>query len=251
MRNIVKAQFYQLKKESLVYVMFFVVLILQMTTGFGEMSNKQNVSGSEYIVTMGSFAVSWSLFFVAVIVGQLMGKDFMDRTANYEVMTGHLRKDVFWGRVIPAMLIGTAGALLLILAPAAVMSLIYGWGTNFTVGQYLLRVFLMIFPLMRIVSELVFFTILIKNTYITIAFGYFLVMLGEMFPSNVVLGISNLNLLCEYPAWEIYSFGDYSYAMYDASLSAATVLRTLTASLAFGAAFLTVSYSYFKRDDLR
>lgn len=250
MWNIAKAQLYQLKRERLVFAMFFLILVVQMIFAFG-VGDENIVSGSEYITTMDSMSIMWTLFFVSVLVGEMMGKDFMDRTANYELMTGHLRSEVFWGRAVPVLVLGTIGTMLLILAPVVVLSAAYGWGDKITVGQYVVRYVLMAFPVLRIISEMIFLTMLAKNAYLTMILGYLLVMLGSVFPTNVILGVSNLNLLCQYPSWGIYSFGDYEYTMYQGALSASSVMATVLSSLLFGAGFLALSHSYFERDDLR
>ena len=250
MWNIAKAQLYQLKRERLVLAMFFVILLIQMVFAFG-VGDERIVSGSEYIATMDSMSVMWTLFFVSVLVGQMTGKDFMDRTANYELMTGHLRSEVFWGRAIPVLVLGTVGTMILVLAPVVVMSAAYGWGDKITVGQYAVRFVLMAFPILRIISELFFLTMLTKNAYLTMVLGYLMVMLGDVFPPNVILGVSNVNLLCQYSSWGIYSFGDYEYVMYQGDLSASSAIATVLSSLIFGAAFLVLSNSYFKKDDLR
>ena len=251
MWNIIKAQLYQLRRERIIGIFFLLALFLMGTSIVGEILDDGNTfQGCEYILRLGSYHTGIAGIYVVLLTGIMVGMDFLNRTVNYELMTGHTRIEVFLGRVLPAICIGICCGIILLLIPAVVISLLFGWGNYFTVAQYTLRLLLMIFPFFRIICEMIFLTVMLKNPYVVSAVGYLVNVLGMFFPPSNVLGMSNLNLLCRYSQWEVYTFGEKSYRIVDAALNGADVVKTVAVSVLIGVLFLTLAYHYLHYDDL-
>lgn len=257
MKNIVKAQLYQIKRDKLIWGVFLLLLFIQYTSMTGEMDYSDLSSACLYVVGNASQIVLFCMMFAGIAAGQICGVDFTDKTANYELMSGHMRRQVYFGRAVLSILANVTGVLVLSAFPVLIAVCQYGWGTAMDLKGVIFRWLLLAFPVFRITCEMIFLTFLVKNPYVTMFFGFITsmggMMLTEMFAGNdtVLLGIFSIKKLCSFASWSSYSIVDgHSLVVYNASLAAGDVLRTVFGSLAAGAIFLTIGYIYFQRDDL-
>lgn len=258
MKNIMKSQLYQLKKSSLVRIVFFCVLIMQMILVMGEMDFfTSNITAGTYVALNGNVLIFVSLMFALVFTGETCGADFLDKTSNYELMGGHLRKEVYFGKAFLSLGIGTLGTLILNAVPIVFAVSVAGWGSEVEVFDIILRYFLSVFPILRLICEFIFISYVVKNSYVVMAAGVVISLAGsgwtEFFP-NGCAKFSSLGTLCglfDLPRWETYTLvGEKDIIVYDAALSAADVAGTVFWSVLFGVAFLLLGYWYFKKDDM-
>ncbi|MDE6025918.1 MAG: hypothetical protein K2G45_10745 [Lachnospiraceae bacterium] len=259
MKDLIKAQLYQLRKSRLIIIVFIAVLLLQFTNLIGEISYSGNgLYASTYIAGMSQDMIFFSLFFPIVFTGLVCGGDFLDRTANYELMSGHTRRQIYFCRAIISLVGGAVGTLIIITAPVVVLSVVYGWGTDISVKEAVIRYALMILPILRIICECVFFTYVVKNPYLTMASSYIVYVLslsyGELFSKNasVFLGITTIMKLTKYESWSTYTLDNTvdMIKVYEATLSAGDILSVIFASVMIGGLFLFTGYRYFHEDDL-
>lgn len=256
MKNIIKAQLYQLKKERLLTIVFwglFAVLLMDAFFGSGE---GVTLSGSETAAKVLQFHSIISSLFVFMVTGICCCSDFLDKTANYEIMSGHTRKEVYLGRVIPCIIIGTTGWLILICSPYILCTAVAGWGTKLAFGDFLLRVVLMILPIIRIICEFIMLSFIIRNPYIIMGIGYGVFVLGglsEAFSQtgSYFLGITNLTLLSGFDTWLTFGMnnGAENY-IYESALPVNDIVCTIIFSVIFSAASLFLGYHFFKTDDV-
>ncbi len=256
MKGIIKAQFFQIVRDKVIRGMLFVVLIMQVLVVMLPiwLDTEEATTAGEFFATQDG-VTSFPMFFLVVVTGQICGADFLDKTNNYELMIGHRRYEVYLGRVIPALLIGGIGALLLTMLPIVIYASLYGWGTKVVFGQVLLRWILMLFPLLRMVCEFAFLTFLIKNPYVVMGLGYVVFMVsvalsGMIEAFSVFLGMTNLSLLLVVSKWVTYGLGDDLNYIFDASLSGEIVWGTIAASVVIGVAALYLGYVFFRNDDM-
>ncbi len=257
MKGIIKAQFFQIIRDKVIRGMFVVTLLMQVLVVMLPiwLDTEAATTAGEFFATQGGATISFSMFFLIVVTGQICGVDFLDKTHNYELMIGHRRHEVYLGRVIPALLVGGVGTLLLTMLPILIYASLYGWGTKVVFGQVLLRWILMLFPFLRMVCEFAFLTFLIKNPYVVMGLGYvafmvFTALSGMIEVCSVFLGITNLSLLLVVSKWTTYGLGDDLNYIFDASLSGKIVWGTVVASVVFGLAALYLGYVFFRNDDM-
>lgn len=257
MKNVIKAQVYQIKKDKLIWGVFLLLLFIQYTNMIGEMDFGDLGSACLYAAGNASQMVLYCMMFAGVAVGQICGVDFTDKTTNYELMSGHTRKQVYFGRAVLSILVGVTAVLILSAFPVLIASIQYGWGTAMRLEGVVLRWLLLVFPVFRIVCEMIFMSFLVKNPYVTMFFGFITamggVMLTEMFAGNdtVLLGVFNIKMLCSFTSWSSYSIVDgHSLVVYDSAFAAGDVIRTIFGSSVIGMAFLIIGYIYFQKDDL-
>ena len=257
MKNIMKSQLFKLKRDKICIFTFFAILTLSIAMIFMMLdmsADKTFTGGEEAAITMNMFMLL-SQFFMYIFTAQMCGADFTDKTMNYEIMSGHTRAQVFFGRVIPCILIGTLGSLILIAAPVAVEVAMLGWGDKIKFSDILIRFMFMIFPIERIISEYVFLSYIIKNPYIVMGISYVLcIVLGINIPEgqlySPILGMSNLNMLSYVDSWVSYGLGDDMYYIYETALTSGQIISTVVISLVFISGSLFLGYSFFKNDDM-
>lgn len=258
MINIMRAQLYQLKRTGLIGIVFVCVLIMQITTLIGEMNFLDStITAGKYVAENGTAVAFVSLIFALVFTGEVCGADFVDKTTNYELMGGHLRKEVYFGRAMISLCIGTIGALILNALPVVIAYILGGWGSEVSFLDIFFRYLLSVFPVVRIICEFIFLSYIVKNAYIVMAGGVVISLVGsgwtEMFPngSPKYTGMGNLSEIFDLPFWGTYTLvGEKNIVVYDAALSAGDVADTILSSVIFGGMFLLLGYLYFKKDDL-
>lgn len=258
MKNIIKAQLYQIRKSSFIFIVFLAVLVMQLANMMGEWSYRGDAMyGSTYVAANGFYTTLVALIFAIVFTGYVCGSDFNDKTANYELMSGHLRKQVYFGRAIISLAGGGIGVALIIAAPVVIATIACGWGNDIRMIDAIFRFLLVLLPVLRIICEFIFLTYVVKNAYVIMACGFFTYILGSALPEylgrseSVLLGVTNLSKLCSFESWMTYTVGEMNiYTVYEAGVSVNDVVTTLLASVIFGGLFLVIGYLNFKKDDM-
>ena len=259
MKNIMKAQLLQLKKDRicrliLICVLVVMFMLVYMITNMA--SGDIEITGGEHAVMLATMMPLLAQFFMYLFTAQACGADFTDKTMNYEIMSGHTRRQVYFGRVIPTLVIGTLVTLLLIAVPiAADVAIMGGWGDKVNFADMLSRFLLMAFPIARVICEFIFLTFIIKNPYIVMGISYVLcIILGMNVPTTTdhcfVLGMTNINAITVINEWQSFGLGGDLHYIYETGLSADFVLPTIIVSVIIGAIALLLGYTFFKNDDM-
>ncbi|MCM1495916.1 MAG: ABC transporter permease [Bacteroides sp.] len=256
MWNVIRAQLYQLKRDKMVWGIFLFALVLNGIFSFTNMTDMdEELSGSLTVASMGSMYCMAGMIVILIVVANVMGKDFIDKTLNYEILSGHSRREVYFGRFITAVLIGPVISFLVIAAVPLVMTLIFGWGTTIELEGVLVRYALIFFTLVQIACELALITILTKNPYVTYLAGFILGYIQMMF----------FTVRTEFPDWfaerdfsmlsiwhcmDLLSFQDMTTFLYSSEVEASAIWLSIGISLILGGIIILAGYLYFRRDDL-
>ena len=265
MKNIMKAQLLPLKKDRICRFIFIGILVVMCMLVYmlADMALSNSGRNSNYLPTGGEQAIIMmtmttvlSQFFMYLFTAQACGVDFTDKTMNYEIMAGHTRREVYFGRVIPTIIIGTVGTMLLMVLPiVADVIIMGGWGDKVNFTDILLRHLLMIFPIARVICEFIFLTFIIKNPYIVMGISYVAcILLGMNVPTTTdhcfVLGMTNINAIAVINEWQSFGLGGDLHYIYETGLSADFVIPTIIVSVIIGAIALLLGYTFFKNDDM-
>lgn len=257
MRNIIKAQFFQVTRDKFIKYTAVAILGLQilmvMLPVWLEVAEVS--SAGELVAAKEGSIASFPVFFLILVTAQICGADFMDKTNHYELMGGHKRAEVYLGRVIPALLVAGLGAFLLVIFPVGLSVVLYGWGTKVAVSQALVRFGLLLFPLLRLVCEFACLTFLVKNPYVVMGVGYLVFMAttmltGMMESRCMFLGVTNISWLMIVNKWMTYGLGNDTNYIFDASTPPVMLWGTIGASVFFGFAALFLGYVFFRNDDM-
>lgn len=252
MNGLVKSILYQLKKDKLVYIVFLLILLIEMEQVLlGDGAEVK--SASEYIATMSGSFYSWIYMVIGVIVARVCGADFGDKTFNYEILSGCTRKETYLVRVWISLIISIAGTIVLSGAPFAFSIILKGFGTKLSFESILLHQVLCLFPMIRITCFLVFLIFAFRNQYLIMILGFLFFDISVLLMNvpSCLLGLTNVSLLCRYESFSTFSFSGDNYYVYDGSLSLYAILLTIVVSLVMSAFWLFIGYTYYKKDDLR
>lgn len=255
MRKIIRSQLYQLRFNRITIILFLALIAFGIAQAFIEMNIYQVrgeiLTGGDYVALGIEMQVIVALFFVVVCTAQTCFGDFVDKTTNYELMSGHMRWQVFWGRVITTLVVTVLGTIVVILTPAVVVTAINGWGTKLDIGGILIRLMLMILPIIRYSCELVLMGFIVKNPYVVMAGGYLYFAMGMQFhgSDSLFLASTNLTALGRVEVWNTFGLDSELNYIYDTGLDYTVVIGTIVVSLAVGLGSLLLGYIFFKKDD--
>ncbi|MBQ8826966.1 MAG: hypothetical protein IJ007_07730 [Oscillospiraceae bacterium] len=255
MKNIIKAQFYGLRNERLIAIMFFGLLAALTINGFCGVGNGEALSAGETAAFLLVFEAQLASMFIFMVTGIMCCSDFKDRTANYELMTGHTRKEVYFGRIIPCIVVGAVGWTLLLCIPYTVITVLRGWGTEVSLGSMLLRFFLMYFPVVRIICEFIMISFILRNQYIVMAIGYMMFCIGGLTSmmsgiGSYLLGITNITLLSYIDVWGTFGLSGSMNYVYETAVAPEEIVGTIVFSVIFSVISLYTGYHFFKTDDI-
>jgi len=255
MHNIMKALNYQtLRDNFLIYSL--IAGILPMLSVFTE----DNLNGGLVVVTVSMGISVFIGMALVIIVPRISGWDYTDKTMNYELLAGHKRSDVFWGRALMSIVWGLGIAIIVVGLPLLIISLVLGWVDNLDLGNTVFRLVLLIFPTFRLICELILITFLVKNCYLAMICGYMYVMFSTMadmflielsdFKFTTQLSVPNAMRLLDFSNYSMGFVNGEDIYIYETAIDSGFVAETIIVSLIGGAVCLLIGYFVFKKSDV-
>lgn len=255
MKNILRGQIYMLPKYIISHFVFIGIATIMVLTAFFTIKASpmliQNAGIFACVPDILSSLISVSYIFI--LTAQVCLSDFSDKTSYYELMGGHTRLEVYFGRAIPCIVLGTLGTLVLMIVPDITATFLLGWGGDIPLGQIILRRLLLVFPLMRICCECVFLSFLIRNMVAIMVTGYLVFLFGgyiSSLNSSPWLATTSISMLYETDVWTTYGLDSKIHFSFGASLQPETIVSVILVSLAAGAISLIMGYFFFAKDDM-
>ncbi len=262
MRNLKKALNYQLKRDNgIIYILLAVgaivaIMILELSRKYAF----SEITGSQYVISMGGNLQIILGMLVIFLTARIVGWDYNDKTINYEVLAGHSRGEIFLSRVLVSLTWGMITATIVIFLPLLIFGLLNGWGNTSDMAGVLVRYGLALFPIFRLVCEIILLTVLVKNCYMAMILGYtlflfllvFVIMAQLTIDFEVTTQLSSINMQLLF-VLDKYSFGyidGEDVMVYDAAPELGLVMGTIAVSLVVGVACLLIGYGYFKKSDM-
>lgn len=255
MKNLIKAQLYMLPKYKLLHIGFVGIALLMVMLTYLNIGTMK-----EYVSEAGVFAVSSEIsymmipmIFAFISTATICLGDFSDKTSYYELLGGHTRTQVYFSRVIPAVVLAALGTMILFIIPDITATVILGWGNEIPVEQVIFRRLLLIFPVVRICCEFVFISFLIKNMIGIMIAGYVVIMGGSFISAeaaNPWLGMTSIKMLYNTDVWTTFGLDSVIHFSFDASLQPETVVQVIAFSLAASAICLIMGWYFFRKDDM-
>ncbi len=260
MWNIIRAQNYQTRNDLVVVVALLLIGILAV------ISPMFNVVGVPFSDFTGSFYAvnsdkTFLLFVALVITARVCGWDQSDKTINYELLAGHNRSAVYFGRIITTFIWVGVSCSVLMFVPLGVCSAINGWGYSADFSWVMIRYLLAFLPIFRVTFELALLTFLLRSSGLSIVLGYLLLDIVCSTDSILrvesdieitwQLGVTNLMRVTGFPDYS-YGFVDgEDVIVYESALDQSFVIGTVAASVLVGAACLIIGLVLFKKRDMK
>lgn len=246
-----------LLRVSLLYMLLLCALTLIISMeledeGLAKTASNMMVENPDIIYVFSNLVIG-------LLVGSIAGGDLKDKVANYELMAGHSRKNVFLSRSLVATLFSAAVLTVAGFATVLFATIVYGFGDAITPGGLAVRLGLMFFPYLRIAAFLTLVAFAARGKYLPMVFGmlytYLVMILETVGGSNdYATGYFSLRHVMDFTTWQTYNIspvkGIVEYYAYDASVSASLAVETIGISLLMTAVYLMIGYALFRRDDL-
>ena len=260
MWNIIKAQNYQTRNDIIVIAALIIIGIMSVIS---PLFNGLNIPFSE--LTGSIYAVnsdkSFLLFIILIITTRVCGWDQSDKTINYEILAGHNRAAVYFGRIITSIIWVTAVCAVLMFGPLAVCSVINGWGYSADFNGVMLRYVLSFLPIIRVTCELALLTFILRKGGLSGILGYLLIdgvviadsIISMETDSKLTWQFGETNLMC------VSGFSDFSYGyvngedieVFETALDPSLILGTIAASVIVGAACLIIGSVIFRKSNMK
>lgn len=262
MKNLIKAQLYQISKTKVyrwVFIFFVGLSVLfgsvEYLNGANMLEDGQLLTASDYATRMGMMP-TMAIWCIAFFTGFICTDDFGDKTCNYEVMSGRMRRQAYLARAIVAVAVSVIVSELLVIVSLGTATILTGWGDSITVGTAALRAALLCFPYIRLSCLFVLLSYIIKKPAALLVVAYAMpaaiMMITENSPNTmtVLTSVTNIAMLTHYDMWYTFGLDSGAHYVYEPVLGAGNIFLTIAASLVAAAAYLAVGYSYFHGDDL-
>ncbi len=261
MKNIMKAQLYQVGKSKFLLLLVFVFCFIQFSVMLGEVNYYDTVkTAGSLIAGMGSMLLFGAIPLAVLITAEFCGADFMDKTVNYELLGGYRRKDVYFAKAVLSIVFGILAAMLASMIPFVVaMAAGGGFGEELSGGWLLVRYLLLVFPFFNLICMFVCITFVVKNGPVVMG-GGLVVCFTTVFMTDMVPPAENaalwsfsgmLQKLTDFSSWSTYALvGEREITMYRSALELGDIVSMAVMCVLTGCLFLWIGYRYYLKDDL-
>ena len=258
MWNIVKSQNYQLRHDLFTMIACLIFVVITMCFTFSDLT----LTGSEKLVSMNWNENSIFLALVCIIFcGRIGAWDFNDKTINYELLSGHARKDMIWGRLVCVIVWSFVFCLIMEIAPVVICTVVNGWGEYAKLADCVIRMWLSLLPIFRIICEFFLLAILVRNYATTYALAYVLLgasllgvlLLGEVLNVDITytIGQTMIGELLGISNGHSELIGGVDIMVYDVAMQWSVVAKVATSSILGGAVCLVIAYVLFQKRDMQ
>lgn len=244
-----------LPKYKMSHFVFVVIALLQAAAAVLNIAAEPKILTSAGIMSaipnIIYILVSFIYFFT--LISQICLSDFSDKTSYYEILGGHTRFEVYFGRVIPSLILGTLGTFVLMIIPDITATILLGWGNEIPAGEIIIRRLLLIFPIFRLGCEFVCIAFIVKKLAAAIIMGIIIVLVGgetAATNSSPWLGVTSVVKLYEVDVWATYGLDANINFSYETSLQAETVVPVIIFSVVAAVISLVMGYQFFRADDM-
>lgn len=258
MLNIIKAQNYQTRNDIVVVASLLIIGVLSVISPMFNGIRFSDLTGSVYAINSEKMFL---LFLVLIITVRVCGWDQSDKTINYEILAGHGRKAVYFGRIIVSLIWSLISCAVLMFVPLGVCSAINGWGYSADFTWVMIRYLLAFLPIIRVTLELALLTFILRSSGLSLVLGYLLIdfsAMAEMLMDEKtanrffwVLGVPNLMRITGFPDYSYGYVNGEDVIIFDSALSPSLIIATIAASVLVSAACLLLGCIAFKKRDMK
>ena len=257
MKNIIRSAYYDLRHSKFFAVVYMLTAVMLSLSAMINVDEK----GCGFVIFENGY-IYWmtSAFIAALAVGIICNDDHIDKTINYEILSGHSRLSIFMARSLFGILFAAAAATMINFFPLAAGSMLKGFGDMSRFKDVILRQLLCFFPYLRFAAFVTVICFIIKNSYVVFAAGFLISEIGiglvDFFDHgrSLYTSVFNIGLLGDFGAWEIYNLdpvnGVVYYGRYKSELDMDVIVGTILVSLIMTAFYLFMGYGIFRRDDM-
>lgn len=256
MGNLIKSRLFELKRVNMLRILFFSMIAFLLVGILGASGNAETLEFDISTERGLTAFLSLLLVFVGVVVVFVCINDYQDRTINCLILNGYTRKQVYFSRVILSEVLGIVLFLIFgVILCVGLMKLSCPKEDSISISNMLVRLLLCVFPLFRIIGEIIFFSFIIKNLYAVEAAVVAIVMslgVNAAFGTNNVFPLGVNSLLGMFHMVE-YSTGRVSNQnmiyVVNSNFDIKNIVMMMVVSIVVGVFFIMLGYGFHKEDD--
>lgn len=132
MLDLLKVEFYKIKKQGIFYFVMLSVIIISMVTAYSSM-NRGEFFGNIYYIE--SFHDASILFIFVILISFYIGSDFLNRSISFQVSRGHSRKKIVYSKLIVSIVLSLIAVILYVFVGTIIVSLKKGYGSIISVKE--------------------------------------------------------------------------------------------------------------------
>ncbi|ADU22650.1 hypothetical protein [Ruminococcus albus] len=261
MKNLIKAQLYQISRTRVYYLVFITLMMLAVLFGAVEYLNGadnleewQKLTASDFATRM-EMVVSIAMMGIAFFAAFFCADDFSDKTMNYEMMSGKLRKQTYFSRASITIVFCTIFGLVMVSTSLGVSYMLTGWGDSVPFSAAAVRILLLVFPFFRVSCLFIMIAYFIKRAGFAFLTDYMIFAVSNLIKSaddesGVLTVFSTVGSIMRYKEWHIFGLESPVEMVYTPMPEAGLIIRCILVSLAVGGLYLLLGYNFFHTDDL-
>ena len=255
MKNVIMSQLYEIRKSRLFFIVISGIMLLCLVMC---LIDYDEFGTSGILVYVSSLIALFAAFCPCFVTGFICAGDFPDKTINHEVTSGRLRKQVFFGRTILAIVFSVLIGVGIMFFVLAVSTALFSWGEIIPLRSYVLRSLLLAFPLFKLSCFYVMMSFIIKKPAVINCIGIALYMLFSIisqYASGSISGIHVFSIfvmmkLMNYDFYSTYGLQNDMDMVFDHTIDTSFVEFTVISSILIGIAYILIGYHFYDRDDL-
>ena len=163
MSNIKKALWYELRRDLSVWILTIACAVIPFFIVFAD-GEFGDITGTVAAAGLSGFLPMIVFYYICFTVPQICWGDLKDKTMNYEVLGGHVRKKVFAARVLVTYELSMAAVVLPSMVIIALTSVCNGVGGNLTVMEMVSLYGRFFCVTTRLIAECILFTLLVGSS---------------------------------------------------------------------------------------
>ena len=261
MKNLIKAQLYQISRTRVYYLVFITLMMLAVLFGAVEYLNGtdnleewQKLTASDFATRM-EMVVSIAMMGIAFFAAFFCADDFSDKTMNYEMMSGKLRKQTYFSRASITIVFCTIFGLVMVSTSLGVSYMLTGWGDSVPFSAAAVRILLLVFPFFRVSCLFIMIAYFIKRPGFAFLTDYMVFAIASLIKaaddeSGVLTVFSTVGSIMRYKEWHIFGLESPVEMVYTPMPESGLIIRCILVSLAVGGLYLLLGYNFFHTDDL-
>lgn len=257
MLNLLKAEFFKIKKDKLLYIALIIIAFLALSLSFGYVGLEviiDNEVFEEFLLELngkgmfiGSFSPSQNIgILIPIVLTIITTREFSYGTVRNKIISGHKRTDIYLAMTISNLLLGLFLFFVNIISSLLFGSLIVGYGYPFTSAEFLEILKMMGLGLL-IYCPLIIFTVFIAMMFRSIGYSLIISLLS-------ILILGTINTFNQFPGMpkiieEILSFLPTYQLVNINNMDTAWILKSIASAIIISGGLIVLgNYLFQKRD---
>lgn len=236
MFNLLKVEFYKLKKFQIGYIAMLFMVVIGYLYGDNRIGNKvfemtdNTAIAFSHVVSDNSF-----VFLISIVTALFMGKDFSNRTICNEIKLGHSRFHILFSRTVIVCIFAVLLHVIYIISTIFGFSVVRGFDTSLFCTDNALWLLTILIQLVAITSGVVLISFMAKKV-------------SEAIALSALYSVICCNILRNFISAKIYTLSCFYFVQNNSSenLVSATISALVTMIVFWAIATITFNKAELK-----